>query len=95
METDLDVEAFKPVVDLWPTAVDQDGTKTDAGEQNEVIDNGSLKGLRFHSCAAILDHDSLASKFLDERQRFGENIDSELTRSGRVITVLLDHRVRD
>ena len=83
-EHGLDVETLEPEVDLWATAVDENGTEADAGEEDEVVDDGGLEGLGFHGCASILDYDGLASEFLDEGKRFGENVNSELTRSGRV-----------
>ncbi|KAK9992952.1 hypothetical protein SO802_022655 [Lithocarpus litseifolius] len=76
MEDDLDVEAFEPEVDLRVAAMD-------AGKENEVVDDGGLESLGFHGRAAVLDEDGLASEFLDEGQRFRENVDSELTRFGR------------
>ncbi|POO03778.1 hypothetical protein TorRG33x02_000820 [Trema orientale] len=82
VEADLDVEAFEPEVDLGPTAVDEDGAEAHAGEEDEVVDDGGLEGLRLHGGAAVLDHDGFAPEFLDEGERFRENVDSELTRGG-------------
>lgn len=82
MEVYLDVEPFEPEVDLRSTAVHQDGPEAHAREEDEVVDHGGLERLRFHGGAAVLDNDGLAPEFLDERERFGENVDSELTRSG-------------
>ena len=79
----LDVEAFEPEVDLGAAAMDEDGAEADAGEEDEVVDDGGVESLGFHGGAAVLDDDGLASEFLDEGQRFRENVDSELTRLGR------------
>lgn len=94
METDLNVEAFEPGVDLRAAAVDEDGAEADTGEEDEVIDDGGLEGFGFHGGAAILDDDGLAAEFLDEGEGLGEDVDSELTRSGEVVRVGLD-RVAD
>lgn len=79
----LDVEAFEPEVDLGAAAMDEDGAEADAGKEDEVVDDGGLEILGFHGGAAVLDDDGLASEFLDEGQRFRENVDSELTPFGR------------
>lgn len=88
-EDGLDVEALEPEVDLRPPAVDQDGTEANAGEEDEVVDHGGLECLGFHGCSSILDHDGLASEFLDEGKRFRENVDSELTLGVRINGELL------
>ncbi|PQM35431.1 hypothetical protein Pyn_30151 [Prunus yedoensis var. nudiflora] len=72
VEDDLDVEVLESVVDLGPTAVDEDGPEADTGEEDNV-------GLGF-GAAAVIDDDGLASKRLDEGERLGEDIDSDLTR---------------
>lgn len=38
-----DVDALQPLVDLGAAAVDEDGTKANAGEENEVVDDGGLE----------------------------------------------------
>ncbi|PQQ21923.1 hypothetical protein Pyn_38341 [Prunus yedoensis var. nudiflora] len=80
VEDDLDVEVLESVVDLGPTAVDEDGPEADTGEEDNVVDDGGLEGLGF-GAAAVIDDDGLASKRLDEGERLGEDIDSDLTRS--------------
>ncbi|PQM40472.1 hypothetical protein Pyn_09020 [Prunus yedoensis var. nudiflora] len=64
-EGDLDVNVLELVVDLEPTAVDEDGLKANTGEDDDVIDDGGLEGLGFGS-GAVVDDNDLASKLLDE-----------------------------
>lgn len=69
------------MVDFRAAAVDQDGAEADAGEEDEVVDDGGLELRGLHGGAAVLDDDGLAPEFLDEGEGFGEDVDSELTRS--------------
>ena len=82
-ELGLDVEAAEPEVDLGAAAVDEDGAEADAGEEDEVGDDGGLEGGGFHGGAAVLDHDRLAAEFLDEGEGLGEDVHAELPGSHR------------
>jgi len=65
-----DVQASEPGVNLGAAAMDHDGAKAHAGEEDQVVDHGSLKLRRLHGGAAVLDDYGLAAEFLDEGERF-------------------------
>lgn len=77
-EVGLDVKAGKPVVDLGATTVDKDDAEADAGEENKVPDDRRLEGLGFHGGASVLDYNCFAPEFLDKRQGFRVDVNSEL-----------------
>lgn len=65
-EVGLEAKAAKPEVDLRAAAVYEDGAEADAGEEDEIVNDGGLKVRGFHGGAAILDDDGLAPELLDE-----------------------------
>ncbi|CAL5324952.1 unnamed protein product [Camellia sinensis] len=62
----MEAESTQPLVDLGATAVDEDDADADAGEEDEVGDDGGLEGRGFHGGVAVFDDDGLATKLLDE-----------------------------
>ncbi|CAL5351095.1 unnamed protein product [Camellia sinensis] len=56
----------QPLVDLGAIAVDEDEADADAGEEDEVGDDG---GRGFHGGGTGFDDDGLATKLLDEGRR--------------------------
>lgn len=81
-EVGLQAEAAEPEVDFGTAAVDEDGTEADAGEEDEVVDDGGLEGLRLHGGAAVLDYDGLAAELLDEGEGLGEDVHPGLPGGG-------------
>lgn len=61
--------------------MNKDRAEADAGEEDEVVDDGCLKCFRFHRRTAILDDNGLAPKFLDEGEGLREDVNPGLGRS--------------
>lgn len=77
MEERLYVKELEPVVDLRPSSMDKNRTKTNTRKKDEVTNHRSLKLRNFHGGATIFDDDGFTPESLDVWKGFRQNVHPE------------------